>query len=103
MFTPGQHVIFIGSPSYKSLTPYGRFDGDPILTKGSVYVVAEVYPAGFVFWAGLAFSVACLSVEGMPLFAFAAPLFRPISKTSIEIVESLMAPVNAPGKVTEPA
>lgn len=107
MFTPGQHVVFVGAdPSCGpviSVTQEGSSPATLILSKGSVYTVAEVYPAGWQPWAGATVTKVLVGLEEHPGLAFLADWFRPISRTSTEIVESLMAPVKAPGKVPEPA
>lgn len=85
MLAPGQHVICVDARP-----PGGRLDPKFPLVAGRLYTVASV-------------GLCHVAVTDAPMVLFYSTRFRPLSPWSISIVESLMAPVNAPGKVTEPA
>lgn len=92
MFTPGQPVIFVGSTRYYTFAEDGESLDGPDLTKGAVYTVSEVHPPGFQPWPGAKTLHWCISIAERQSTTYSATLFRPISKTSTDIVESLKAP-----------
>lgn len=98
MFAPGQLVVCVNDAPEPELAHLPRHPLD--VSKGAVYTVDRFFPAGTVSpWRD---AITLHEKRGMSA-VYGADRFRPLSPRSISIVESLMAPVNAPGKVTEPA